>query len=305
MPSFRSARQQAQHCVAQAAAIGDAKPASGSTFVHSLGTQRTYGVSLRLLATWLRKNRLGADLRDIRPDLVAKWLDERSEQVGQKCLDNDRQAVLKAFGFELPRFRSNYEAERDLADESRAYTLAQVDLIVALQSPRNAFSTRLAQAAGLRAQELHTLRRANERAATDARNWLPERFMGMSGCRYTVDGKGGLVREVMLPHALAEELETRRRARPITVRDREINYFSYYDVAGGNAWSKSFTMASEKSLGYSTGAHGLRHGYAQVRLATLQQAGLTYEAALGIVSQVTGPFSHRRDGGLSSVAASN
>jgi integrase len=290
MPSFRSAKAQAQHCVRQSTAIGDSKPASGSVFVHSLGTQRTYAVSLRLFATWLREKRLDTDMRTVGSDIVAQWLYERSEQIGQKCLDNDRQAVSKVLGFEFPRIRSNYEAERDLADESRAYVPKQVDLIVALQSPRNAFSTRVAQAAGLRAQELHTLRPVAERAASDARDWSPQRFLGMAGCRYTVDGKGGLVREVMLPEAVAAQLETRRRKHPITVRDREINYASYYDVAGGNAWSKSFTVASEKALGYSTGAHGLRHGYAQERLADLQQAGLAYDSALRIVSQELGHF---------------
>ena len=82
MPSFRSASAQARHCVAHATAIGEAKPAAGSKFVHSLGTQRTYGVSLRLFAQWLRENRLGTDIRAVNSDVAARWLYQRSEQVG-------------------------------------------------------------------------------------------------------------------------------------------------------------------------------------------------------------------------------
>ena len=290
MPSFRSARSQARHQAGEASAIGTAKPAAGATEIHSLGTQRTYAVSLSLLGEWARAQRLGTALRALPEDIVARWLDERAESVGQKALDNDRQAIRKALGYDFPRLRSNHVAERSLATESRAYTAPQIARIAASQTPRNAFATRLAAAAGLRAQELLTLRRAEERPATGQRDWSDTRFLGLDGVRYTVVGKGGLIREVMLPEALAAELEQTRRDCPKSVRDREINYLSHYDVAGGLAWSKSFSEASQRALGYSVGAHGLRHGYAQNRLDHLQQRGLRYAAALGIVSQELGHF---------------
>lgn len=258
--------------------------------IHSLGTQRTYAVSLSLLGDWARTQRLGTALRALPEDAVARWLDERAECVGQKALDNDRQAIKKALGFDFPRLRSNFIAARSLATEPRAYTAAQIARIAASQTPRNAFATRLAAAAGLRAQELLTLRRAEERPATGQRDWSDTRFLGLEGVRYTVDGKGGLIREVMLPQALADELEQTRRDRPKTVRDRDINYSTHYDVTGGNRWSKSFSEASVRALGYSLGAHGVRHAYAQDRLNQLQQRGLTYTAALRIVSQEMGHF---------------
>lgn len=290
MPSFRSVRSQARHHATQASSIGVAKPESGAIEIHSLGTQRIYEVSLSILGRWASSQHLGNTLRDLPEHVVARWLDERSEQVGQKCLDNDRQAVRKVLGFDFPRLRSNYVSERSLADEPRAYTKAQIKRIAACQSQGNAFATRLAAAAGLRAQELLTLRRATERPSTVQREWSGNRFLGLEGERYTVAGKGGLVREVMLPHSLESELEETRRANPQTVRDRAINYLSFYDVSGGNRWSKSFCEASSRALGYSLGAHGLRHAYAQDRLSQLQQAGLSYPVALGVVSQELGHF---------------
>lgn len=77
---------------------------------------------------------------------------------------------------------------------------------------------------------------------------------------------------------------------PREITDRGITYTQHYDLGGGNAWSHAFGRASTRVLGYSTGAHGLRHGYAQARLNELQGRGMTYRAALGIVSQEMGHF---------------
>ncbi len=98
------------------------------------------------------------------------------------------------------------------------------------------------------------------------------------------------MREVCLPHELAERLEDARLDEPKTVTDRGIEYQTRYNIGGGNAWSASFTRASGRELGYSTGAHGLRHGYAQERVDELMGRGETYQDALGIVSQEMGHF---------------
>ena len=102
-------------------------------------------------------------------------------------------------------------------------------------------------------------------------------------------GKGGLVRLVRLPDDLAERLEERRLDRPAPVTDRGIRYLSRYDVGGGEAWSRSFSRASHGALGWSRGAHGVRHGYAQQRMAELQRH-LVYDDALEVVSQELGHF---------------
>lgn len=43
-------------------------------------------------------------------------------------------------------------------------------------------------------------------------------------------------------------------------------------------------------MGRSTGAHGLRHSYAQERMTELQNRGLSRDAALETVSQEMGHF---------------
>lgn len=79
---------------------------------------------------------------------------------------------------------------------------------------------RIAYHAGLRAHELLTLMPACERQASGHRQWSADRFTGREGARYTVEGKGGLAREVMLPNRLADALEARRLDEPLQVIDR-------------------------------------------------------------------------------------
>jgi hypothetical protein len=45
-----------------------------------------------------------------------------------------------------------------------------------------------------------------------------------------------------------------------------------------------------RALGRSTGAHGLRHAYAQERMRELQNRGVPYKEARAILSQELGHF---------------
>jgi len=74
------------------------------------------------------------------------------------------------------------------------------------------------------------------------------------------------------------------------VMDRKILYEQHYDIGGGKKWADSFTKAAKRVLGWTEGAHGVRHSYAQGRMFTLQNMGLIYENALEIVSQEMGHF---------------
>ena len=155
------------------------------------------------------------------------------------------------------------------------------------QTPKHALSTRVTHATGLRAHELLTLRRINEQPA-NKRKWSKNKYIGREHyAEYSVVGKGGLIREVRLPPELAKELESYRR-NPIQITDRGIYYQSYYDIGGGNNWSSSFTRASKRSLGWSRGAHGTRHTYAQKRVSELQSKGLSFEDSLSAVSSELG-----------------
>jgi integrase len=117
-----------------------------------------------------------------------------------------------------------------------------------------------------------------------------QRFAGRAGEIYTVKGKGGLIREVLIPTDLAEKLEQHCLTEPRLIADREVKYRQYYGIGGGHYWSNSFSAASKRELGWSHGAHGLRHSYAQTRMDELQQQGLLYQTALEIVSQEMGHF---------------
>ena len=88
---------------------------------------------------------------------------------------------------------------------------------------------------------------------------------------------------------LAERLEAYRRDQPVRVTDRGIRYTSRYDFAGGTAWGASFTGASKRALGWTRGAHGARHAFAQERMRELQRI-LVRADALEVVSQELGHF---------------
>ncbi|WP_334033703.1 hypothetical protein [Burkholderia gladioli] len=287
--SFRSADKQADHAVRQLREHGTPRHGNaGDGRVHSIGTERSYREALTGVAQYI-KNRDGkqGDLRNLDRDTAIAYLETRAEAVGQKTLDLDRQAMQAVLGVPLPVVKS----EQAAVQASRAYTTEQVAMVADAQRDRNALATAIAADAGLRAHELLTLRPADERQASAHRDWRPERFDGRGDvARYTVVGKGGLVREVALVTALADRLEAVRLEAPRAVYDREVRYEQHYDLAGGRQWADSFTKAAERALGWTEGAHGVRHTYAQLRMNTLQSKGYDYRDALGIVSQEMGHF---------------
>jgi hypothetical protein len=77
------------------------------------------------------------------------------------------------------------------------------------------------------------------------------------------------------------------------VFDREVKFTPLFDIGGGQAFSQSFSTASVAALGYSSGAHGLRHSYAQNRFKMMKEAGISSDDALKIVSQELGHFRSR------------
>ena len=291
MPSFRKSADQAARAVRRRLTLGSPRHINRDDGkIHSVGTARAYQQALAGASTWLKTNHHNQGLDHMTTEQARQYLKERAETVRQKTLDLDRQAlqILPGVG-KLERIKSRLDRS-PLETGGRAYTSLQVQMVVAAQSERHALATEIAYAAGLRGHELLTLRRADEQPASTHREWSAQRFEGRpDAIRYTVDGKGGLVREVSLPSHLAERLEARRREKPRTVTDRGIRYRQHYDLGGGLAWSRSFSAASKRALGWSTGAHGLRHSYAQERLDVLQGSH-SYPDALAIVSQEMGHF---------------
>lgn len=285
--SFRSAKSQAQHAVRGMAAHGTARHDNQDDGkIHSIGTERAYEQALTGLADWMQENSDIGSLRDLDEETARNYLEERAEEVGQKTLDLDRQAINAFLGINLERI----ESEKETALTSRAYTQEQISLVAEAQTKSHSLATELAAASGLRAHELLTLRPASERPADTHREYRGDRFNGREGQLYTVDGKGGLCREVMLPNDLAARLEATRLDEARTVYDRGVQYQQHYDIGGGKRWSDSFSKASERALGWSTGAHGLRHTYAQERVLELQRQHYSFEDAKLVVSQEMGHF---------------
>jgi integrase len=286
MPSFRNAKAQAVHAVKQKLGLGQARHSNRhDQKIHSLGTKRNYEQALMRLTEWIQKNRLG-DLKSLSPKTALVYLEMRGQEVGQKALDQERQAIQVLLQTKLPVIKS----ELSQALKSRAYTAVQIQRIAEAQTEKNRLATQIAYVAGLRAHELLTLLPKEARTASTHREWSTDRFVGREGEIYTVVGKGGLVREVLIPTPLAAQLETKRLKTPVIVKDRDIQFACHYDISGGKNWSNSFTAASQRALGWSLGAHGVRHSFAQNRMDELQQRGFFYAAALEIVSQTLGHF---------------
>lgn len=286
--------KQATRAVRALSAIG--KPRHGHRDdgkIHGLGTARQYTQIFRTAATWFNE-RFGVQLFHISTDQAKSYLEERSSDIGQKQLNNEHRAIelfLRHARQDSVLSIDRVHSEVPTIERSRAYTDAQIQLIGSHQSARVSLSTRIAGTAGLRAAELHTLRRFEERAPSEHRAWSREAYRGREQwSRYTVVGKGGLVREVRLPAALARELEATRLPESTTITDRGIRIQTHYDLSGGKNFSNLFSRTAQKALGWSEGAHGLRHSYAQRRIDELQAAGQSYPQALGIISQELGHF---------------
>ena len=256
--------------------------------IHSLRTFDKYSSSLKLAGEWAKKHNHVLHLKDITPELAQRYLEDRCVQgIAQKQLDVDRVSLQFITGRNtIDRVYALNQAKK----QSRAYTKPQVRMIANAQNPRNSLSTRIAKESGIRAHELLTLRRSGELKPSEHRTWSKERFMGREGVRYVVTGKGGLRREVLLSKQTANELEMHRLKEPVMVSDRGVHYQQHYDISGGNTWSKSFSEASSRVFGWSHGAHGLRHAYAQQRMQELQKLGKDYTQARNIVSQELGHF---------------
>ena len=267
--------------------------------IKSVGTNRNYLACLTHLAQFIKDHHLG-DLRQTSKETAVRFLEAKASSYSQKTLDMHRQAFQAFFiargdlhkDEKLPIVKSLVETVL----KHRAYTEQQVQLIVQSMQERNAFSTILAYRCGLRAHELFTIRKIEEQPPHqryDDKGKLKNvdtKWQGRdSGIPYSVVGKGGLIREIRVPEQLAIQLEEKRLTTPTKVTDRGIFYQSHYDLAGGHAWSSAFSAASKRILGWSTGAHGLRHSYAQERMEELKQS-LFYDQQLETVSQEMGHF---------------
>ena len=289
-------RKKSRELVARHTQHGMSKfEAKKSGKITSVGSERIARQCVCNYLTWCVLNSINPDYQSNFSTLI-NYLEERSEWIKQKTLDQERQALNIVYKQKLPFVKSLQESILD----RRSYLFSDLKKIIEHQSKKNEITSWLSFFSGIRAHEALTILPISEQKPSKHREWDPNRFKDLPpNRRYSVIGKGGLIREVAVPIWLADILETTRR-NPIVVTDREIRYMSHYDIGYGQRWSQSFSSASKKALGYSKGGHGLRHSFAKWRLNSLidhldtmysADEGITVEVqAMLLLSQLLGHF---------------
>ncbi|EMD77077.1 integrase 1 [Vibrio diabolicus E0666] len=277
----------------QAASVMKEMQGKGNV-IESVGTARNYEQSLKTCCDYLKEFKLGS-LREMTPEKANTYLELRAQECSQKTIDMDRQALQAMMQHVTHELKETdkldvIKSSVETVESSRSYTPEQVNAIIQHQTEHHALSTQLCYESGLRAHELHTLRPSGE-VNPSPRDVHPNKFAHLpnESKTYTVNGKGGLIREVQIPNHLAEKLEERRLDMPQQISDRGVNYESHYNIAGGHKFSDAFSKASSRALGYSNGAHGLRHSYAQNRYEQLANHFERIDV-MTIISQELGHF---------------
>ena len=262
--------------------------------IESVGSVRNYEQALKLASEYMKENSLGS-LRDITKEEANDLLNIVAADNSQSQVDMLRQSIQLMMQHVTNKLSTNEPLKRVLSENptklsGRAYKSYQVPMITERQTDKYNLSTQICYESGARAHEIFTLRPINEQLPDD-RPASEKKWQGReSGIAYTTTGKGGLTREMRLPHSTAAKLEERRLDTPRIIIDRGVRYVQHYDIGGGKGLSASFTTASQRALGWSTGVHGTRHSYAQERMHELQSTGLSRKEALQVVSQELGHF---------------
>lgn len=280
----------------------DEKNSYEKPMTHSVNSFNRYKESLTVFGNYEKavSQNHRVDLYSTTIEQVKDYLQMRAAEVKQSTLDADRQALQKLLELngELKKGETIEVIKSELKTElrPRAYTPEQVQKIVENMSEKAALSTEIAYNAGLRAHELFCIERVGEKEVTyrpekdNEKNYGSFKHEGRENTvAYVVTGKGGHVREIRLSKELADRLEERRLDTPKQVCDRGVFYETKYDLAGGKSLSNSFSNASNDTLGFSNGFHGLRHSYAQERMDTLEKTH-SHEEAKAIDSMELGHY---------------
>ena len=288
MAKFRSSAKQAKHAIEQKLALGSARHGNKvDGQIHSIRTAERYQQAAKNVSDWMKVNNHLQGLQNITPDQAKSYLSERAEQITQKTLDIERRAIETIIESKLERVHSLIRH----TSGHRGYQPAQVNLIIQRMSERNKLATKIVQDTGIRAHELLTLQPLGERNASSHRTWSSNRFLGRENTHiWTVQGKGGLIREVAISDNLHHRLINTKLKVPANIIDRGANYIQDFNIGAGRSLSQNFSDISKDELGWSDGIHALRHNYARNRMNVLQRAGLNYYNARRIVSEEMGHF---------------
>jgi hypothetical protein len=258
----------------------------GQAKIVSVGTQRSFRYCVRAYLGWRVHHALSIDGLHSSA-VLEEYLADQAEILGQKALDQHRQALQTVFDVKLKKFQSCLWSTLQGKDISKA----NLSSLLAVQSERVAFSTFLCLDSGLRASELFTIRYLDEQQPSQGRSWRSDLFIHRAPYRtYSVWGKGGLRRAIAVSIPIADHLDKLRLEQPRPVFDREVKRLQHYDLVAGQSFSQLFSHSAKSSLGHAMGAHSLRHAWAKNRYAQLLRAGVSNQDALELVSQESGHF---------------
>ena len=255
--------------------------------ISSVGTERNHVSALTVFAKWLIKDS-NKHLKNAKPTDAIRYLEERSRVVRQKTLDMDRQALNMNMNF--PTDIKFILSEVETIVENRAYSQSELNYLISKAPDDLKLSIELAVNSGLRSMEIITLSPPLALCQSD-RNWHEHRFDGRNKDEsFIVHGKGGLHREIRLSPELSNRIKQFARPAPVKVTHRETHLTSHFDLLGGHDFCNKFSILSKKELGFSHGAHGLRHTFAQKRLLELMCLGHDTNISVKILSQEMGHF---------------
>lgn len=285
MTSFRKTKDQAHHLTIKKSTHGQSRRHRQTKGISSISTEKKYMSCVKIFLDWCIKFKYPTS--KITNQVCEEFLNCKATSCTQKPVDGYRQALDMIFNLKI-----DYVCSRvPTILTPRAYSQSQILFLIENSNLDLSFSIDLASACGLRAVELDTIARLED-FSENMRDWLPERFFGFdAGSEFVVIGKGGLRRKILIPFSLATRLESLRLKKTEVKTQRGIHYTKYYSIIGGHTFSQRFSRLSTLNFGWSTGAHGLRHSYAQQRIVLLMKNGFSYEYSLKIVSQELGHFS--------------
>ena len=152
---------------------------------------------------------------------------------------------------------------------SRAYQNPQKTI----QSIENADHKTMAGAqleSGMRLNEMLNLK------LNDFKGIRPDKITSQLKGQISVKGKGGKIRTVQVSEKIYDNLRSVVRSGSMSGKNIR------------NQYRASLKAASEKAGQDYSGSHGLRWNFAQSRFSEVQQSGMSYEQALGRVSQEMG-----------------
>ena len=265
-------------------------PQIALTKVTSVSSEKAHVSALTLYAKWLLVT-TGRHLRNSSRFFATQYLQHIAQSKKQASISLARQAINLHLHIDRPI--SHVVSAVPTVPMNRAYSHDEVVYLCHEASPRLSLSIAIAAAAGLRGMELVSIAPMPARVISP-RDWHAGLFSGREKeVRYSVHGKGGLVREVRLPTYLSAKLEMFRRAQPLRVSHRGAHLTSYFDLIGGHAFSSQFGRLSKRLFHWSLGGHGLRHFFAQRRRDQLLWHAFSFEDSLSILSQELGHFSSK------------